>query len=134
MSLEKIILQEEPKWYCKDEVGMLQKVYAFILEESASKVFLYFIHDWRDSLSGAFPYGVAEIDNSDEKDLPKIIDSLEYQDLQSAQLALKRNYFFLLPEKRENIYRNSRPTGKVLIDIRKYESGVFSKQGKYQFR
>ena len=131
MSLEKITLQKEPSWYGKDEVGERQNVYAFIHEELEGKVILYFIHDWRDSLSGSFPYGIAEIDDSKEMDLPKIIDSIEYRDLESAQLALKRNYFYLLPENRENIYRNSRPSGRVLIDIRKHESGIFSKQDKY---
>jgi hypothetical protein len=130
MPLDKIILQEEPNWYFK-VIGMLQHNYAFIHEKPDGSTVVYFLHERGSNLEGFFPSETAEIYSPDKKEYPNIVDSLEFPNLQSAQYALERNFFHLIAERGKDFDLDSRPRGKVFIDIRKHESGIYSKQDKY---
>jgi hypothetical protein len=129
MPLKKITLQEEPNWYFK-VIGMLQHNYAFYHKKPNGEVIVYFLHE-RGSTLNFIPHDVTELNGSVKMNLPNIVDSMEFPDLYSAELALRRNHFYLISEKGKNFDLDSRPTGKVFLDARKYESGIYSKQDKY---
>ena len=129
MPLEKIILQEEPDWYFK-VIGMLQHNYAFIYEEHNGRAVVYFLHEWGSTLN-FLPNDETEFDSYEENDLPNIVDSMEFPDLDDAQLALKRNHFYLISKKGKNFDLAARPIGKIFLDARKYEPGIYSKQDEY---
>jgi hypothetical protein len=129
MTPNKIILKKEPEWYFK-VIGMLQHNYAFIHEEPYKKVLVYFCHERGRSLNG-LPKHIER-----NGDLPCIVDSLDFPDVPSAHSALKRNHFNLISVEgqNENFDLDGCPKGKEFIDMREYESGIYSKQDKYWIR
>jgi len=120
MTPNKIILKKEPEWYFK-VIGMLQHNYAFIYEEPYKKVLVYFCHESTRTLKDK---------------LPCIVDSLDFPYVPSAHSALKRNHFNLISVEgqNENFDLDGCPKGKEFIDMREYESGIYSKQDKYWIR
>ena len=132
MTLQKIILKEEPNWYFKG-IGMLQHNYAFIHEESEGKAIVYFCHE-NGSLLNETPNQINWSEVSEEDgNLPCIVDSLEFPNTRIADFQLKTNHFSLISDEgpESNFDLDGCPTGKKFFDMREYQSGIYSKQSKY---
>jgi hypothetical protein len=112
------------EWWIK-VLGMLQHNWALIEESVDGSATVYFFHDC-GATNMPFPsYKMFQL-----KGRSAIVDSLEFDSLESACKGLRRNDFMPVKEALSGIDTGMRPQG-FFYDARSSENGIYSREGNW---